>query len=163
MAAGDFVGYNQEPGTAPQPVVVKIGMWDARHADYHSAVHQHHEHYRHEQHHRRHHHHHHHRHHHQPPAIRQRQHTPSTATLAMAILTMARLARGQLEHKGHLFRICLGDVRAEAKVGKRTMGRSLARGVIIHFLKEHNKQPGSPPFAPTPSAGRLPSPCTPPP
>ena len=43
MAAGDFVGYNQEPGAAPQPVVVKIGMWDARHADYHSAVHHHHE------------------------------------------------------------------------------------------------------------------------
>ena len=46
MAAGDFVGYNQEPGAAPRPVVVKIGMWDARHTDYHSAVQQqHHQHH----------------------------------------------------------------------------------------------------------------------
>lgn len=86
MAAGDFVGYNQEPGEAPRPVVVKICMWDAR------------------------------------------------------------LARGQLDQKGHLFRICLGDLRAEAKVGKRTMGRSLARGVIVHFLKEHNSQAGVPQY-----------------
>jgi len=45
------------------------------------------------------------------------------------------------------------------------MGRSLARGVIVHFLKEHNKQRGTPPHD-RPLVpihlfiGRLPSPCT---
>ena len=40
-----------------------------------------------------------------------------------------RLASSQLDQAGHLFRICLGAVSAEAMVGKRTMGRSLAHAV----------------------------------
>ena len=55
----------------------------------------------------------------------------------------ARLASSQLDQAGHLFRICLGAVSAEAMVGKRTMGRSLARGVLVHFLQKHNKQDGA--------------------